>query len=112
MSCSYQYFIIPISSVPSTPTYPYVWFATWSATSSSFVWSTTRPAGGAYGTMPTFVCCATTSPAPAGSTVIIPATDKVIDPQPIVASSTISESDFQAALQQQLINQLDGKRSL
>jgi hypothetical protein len=109
---SYQYFTIPITSVPETPPYPYVWFATWSAASSSFVWSTTRPARGAACTMPTYVCCATTSPPPPGSTVIIPATNKVIDPQAIVVPISISESDFQTALQQQLIQQLDGKRSL
>ena len=109
---SYQYFTIPITSVPDTPPYPYVWFATWSAASSSFVWSMTRPAGGAAGTTPTYVCCASTTSAPAGSTVIIPATDKVIDPQAIAVPITISESDFWMALQKQLIVQLDGKRSL
>jgi hypothetical protein len=109
---SYQYFTVPISSAPDATPYTHVWFATWSAATSSFVWSTTRPAGSTAGMMPTYVCCATTTPAPAGSTVIVPASDKVIDPQPIVAPSTISESDFQAVLQQQLIRQLDGKRSL
>lgn len=109
---SYSYFTIPITSVPATPPYPYVWYATWSAASSSFVWSTTPPDGAAAGTTPTYVCGATTSSAPADATVIIPATDKVIDPQAIVAPISISESDFTTALQQQLIQQLDGKRSL
>jgi hypothetical protein len=112
MTCSYQYFTIPLSSAPDASPYMHVWFATWSAASSSFVWSTTRPTAGAAGATPTYVCCATTSPAPAGSTVIIPASNKVIDPQAITAPYPISESEFQNALKDQLIQQLDGKRSL
>jgi hypothetical protein len=109
---SYQYYTVPISSVPVASPCTHVWFATWSAASSSFVWSTTPPAEGAACTTPMYVCCATTTSAPAGSTVIIPATDKVIDPQAIAVPISTSESDFRTALQQQLIRQLDGKRSL
>jgi hypothetical protein len=109
---SYQYFTIPLSSVPDAPSFQYVWFATWSDATSSFVWSKTRPAAGTMGTTPTYVCGATTSAVPAGATVIIPASGKVIDPLPIVAPFTTTESEFRTALQQQLIRQLDGKRSL
>lgn len=109
MSDSYQYFTLPISNVPETPPYS-VWFATWSAAQSSFVWSTTRPAAGC-GT-PTYVCGATESTAPTGSTVIIQNSTKCIDPPPIAVPVTTSESDFQAALKQQLNVKLDRLRSL
>ncbi len=109
MSDSYQYFTIPISSVPATPPYT-VWFATWSADQSSFVWSATRPSGA--GTTPTYVCGATEDTAPTDSTVIVQNSAKCIDPPPLAVPSTISASDFTTALQQQLIQQLDGKRSL
>jgi hypothetical protein len=108
---SYQYFTIPIACVPATPPYPYVWFATWSSASSSFVWSKTRPTGNDAGTIPTYVCGVTTTTAPPDSTVII-SLEKVIDPQAIPGPISISESDFRTALKQGLIQQLDGKKSL
>ncbi len=111
MSDSYQYFTIPISSVPDSPPYT-VWFATWSADLSEFVWSTTRPAADAAGTTPTYVCGATEDSAPTGATVIVQSSAKCIDPPPLAVSSNISETDFRTALQQQLIQQLDSVRSL
>ncbi|HEX8108539.1 MAG TPA: hypothetical protein VF516_12485 [Kofleriaceae bacterium] len=108
---SYQYFTIPISSVPDAPPYT-VWFATWSADQCSFVWSTTRPVAGAAGTTPTYVCGATDCAAPAGATVIIQNSAKTLPPPPVAVSSTASETEFQTALKQQLINTLDGLRSL
>lgn len=111
MSDSYQYFTLPISNVPETPPYN-VWFATYSTSQSSFVWSTTRPASGGAGTTPTYVCGATEDGAPSGSTVIIQSSAKCIDPPPIAVPITTSENDFRTALQQQLIVQLDRTRSL
>lgn len=111
MTDSYQYFTIPISSVPSAPPYT-VWFATWSADQSSFVWSTTRPAEGAAGTTPTYACGATRFSAPAGATVIIQNSAKTLPPPPIAVSSTVSETEFQTALKQQLTNKLEELRSL
>lgn len=104
MSDSYQYFTIPIASVPDSPPYT-VWFATWSA--DQYVWSRTRPAPG--GTTTTWVCGATESRAPCGATIIVDSTIKCIDPPPLTVPIDVSETDFRAALQQQLTETLDAR---
>jgi hypothetical protein len=111
MSDKYQYFTIPIASVPASPPYT-VWFATWSAAQSRYEWSQTRPAGAATGTTTTWVCGATENGVPAGATVIIPASAKCIDPPPLLVPRNASEIEFRAVLQKQLIQSLDGMRSL
>jgi hypothetical protein len=108
MSESYQYFTLPISNVPETPPYN-VWFATWSSSQSSFVWSTTRPAASS---TPTYVCGATETCAPSGSIVIVQNGIKCIDPPPVAVPIDASESDFRSALQQGLNVVLDRTRSL
>ena len=108
MSDSYQYFILPISNVPETPPYS-VWFATWSASQSSFVWSTTRPAASA---TPVYVCGATESSAPSGSTVIVQNGIKCIDPPPVFVAIDASENDFRVALQEGLNVILQRTRSM
>lgn len=112
MSDSYHYFTVPITNVPDSSPYT-VWFATWSSDQRSFVWSTQRPAAGTCAT-PTYVCVrsATKYAAPAGATIIIENTSKTLPPPPVIVSSTASETEFSAALKQQLINQLDRLRSL
>jgi len=107
-SQNYRYFMIPFDKVPMHPDYE-VWFATWSARRSAFVWSRERPYRAANGAPTRVIAASDASELPADATVIT-SSIKCIDP-PVVAvpSDAISDAEFRAALTAQLTESLEIK---
>jgi hypothetical protein len=88
----YTYFMVSPSNVPSSPPYC-VWYATWSAGSTSVTWSKTPPSGS------TWIICRTTDDAPDvpdSSIKAWPAGIKDGDPPPLSISPSDSDTEFQA----------------
>lgn len=109
---NYRYFTLPFAKVPDRPDYT-VWFYTWSAKRSEYVWSRERPRHASDATPTWVVAASDATELPADATVIIPSSAKCIDPPPLTApSGTLSEADFQAALTTQLARSLEGIKSL
>jgi hypothetical protein len=108
---TYRYFTIPLASVPKNPTYR-VWFSTWLANRSEYIWSEKRPDPSDPTT--TWVVGATDNgDVPADATVIIQDSIKCIPPPPLaLPSNATSPADFQTALTKRLTQQLEDTRSL
>lgn len=108
---NYRYFTIPFDKVPTHPDYN-VWFATWSAKRSAYVWSRERPYLATNGTTTRVVAASDASELPADATVITSSIKCIDPPVVVVASDTVSDAEFQAALTTQLTQSLDEIKSL
>lgn len=106
---TYQYFTLPLASVPPQHSYP-VWFSRWLPQCTDCVWSPEQPDADATGWA---VGATDDNDVPAGATVIIPNAIKCIPPPPLrLTSRTPSAADFQRALTAKLTQQLEETRSL
>jgi hypothetical protein len=107
---TYQYFTLPLASVPQQPSYR-VWFSSWLPHCSDCVWSERRP--NAADATAWAVGATEDNDVPADATVIIPDAIKCIPPPPLaLPSRTPSAADFQSALTKKLTQELLETRSL
>ncbi|HEX3474615.1 MAG TPA: hypothetical protein VHT91_06210 [Kofleriaceae bacterium] len=107
----YRYFTIQSADVPSQPSYP-VWFATWSAKQSEYVWSKNRPDTTA-GTTKTWTVGATDdADLPPGAIAVVASIDKCIDPPPLTVPIDATIDQFQAVLGRRLVQEGQGAKSL
>lgn len=107
---TYQYFTLPLASVPPHPSYR-VWFSSWLPHCSDCVWSDHRPA--ASDATAWAVGATDNNDVPADATVIVQNAIKCIPPPPLkLTSRTVSAADFQSALTTKLTEQLQETRSL
>jgi hypothetical protein len=103
--------MIPAASVPQHPKYT-VWFASWSAQRSEYLWSRKRP-DASPGTAGTWAIGATDeSDLPTEATAVLAMSDKCIDPPPLIAGLDTTSTDLQATLTRQLTTAFDGSKSL
>jgi hypothetical protein len=113
----YQYFTLPLASVPTNPQYEKLWFACWSSHHPDVTWSTERPslhpdATSSWAVGLGVIELTEGGKPPAEATIIIPESSKCIDPPPLSVPPTITTmAEFATELAQKLARKLDNIRS-